>query len=97
MFAHLDSSTLIAILFCAGVAAFFVGSAMDGVLTTDGFGVIGNMIVLLAGGFLAIFMAKHVGIRLATAPDHAIAAVTGGFVTLATLTLTKALLNRFGM
>jgi hypothetical protein len=49
MFAGLTSNEIWIFIALSAAAAFFVGNAMNTLLVRQGFGVLGNMLVLLAG------------------------------------------------
>lgn len=95
MFAQMDTQTLIFVGFAIAAAAFFIGSAMNGVLEGDGFGVVGNMTILVAGAFLGLYIADHfLHIPSFAHAENAVAAVSGGFLSLAFLATLKAVLHR---
>lgn len=91
----LDTEMLVALFMIVAVCSFFIGSMMHGVLEEDGFGVIGNMGVMIAGAFFG-FYAIDVFFYGTNSVQIAVAGVTGGFMTLAITVISKALLNKFG-
>ncbi|HMQ57239.1 MAG TPA: hypothetical protein PKE65_01700 [Rhizobiaceae bacterium] len=76
------------------MAAFFLATAMDGVMGPDGFGLFGNMIILISGFFIGLYIANKYGIRLNNYDLIAIAGIAASFMSLAVLAVMKALLNR---
>lgn len=76
------------------IACFFVGHAMDGVMGSAGFGVLGNMLVLTTGLFLGLFLAEMVGLRLSSVEVLAGAGVVGAFGSLLLLVVIKHLVLR---
>ncbi len=76
------------------IACFFVGHAMDGVIGSLGFGVLGNMLVLTTGLFLGLFMADMIGLRVSKLEVVAGAGLIGAFGSLLLLVLLKHLFMR---
>lgn len=96
MLAHLDTQTLVAITFAIAVSGYFLGAAMDGVLQGDGFGTIGNMVVMMAGAFIGLQVSPMIEVPLDPTVTQGVAAVSGAFIFLALLATIKGLLARFG-
>ncbi len=76
------------------IGCFFVGHAMDGVLGSAGFGLLGNMLVLTTGLFLGLFVAKQIGLPVTRIEVTAGAAMVGAFGSLLLLVLLKHLYLR---
>ncbi len=76
------------------IACFFVGHAMDGVIGSSGFGVLGNMLVLTTGLFLGIFLADLGGLAVSKIEVVAGAGLVGAFGSLLVLVLLKHLFMR---
>lgn len=96
MLNYLDTNMLVAVFMAVAVGSYFIGSLMDGVLEGDGFGKIGNMMILIAGAFLGFFLIEYIIPFGRSSVQVAVAGVSGGFLTLAFLSITKAILNKFG-
>lgn len=96
MIAGMDTTTLlmIGLIVCSG--AYFIASAMDGVMGPDGFGTVPNMIILLAGGFLGLYTMSLAHIPLNDPTMQAVAGITGAFTALAILATLKAIARRLG-
>ncbi|MEM1377842.1 MAG: hypothetical protein AAGG69_10690 [Pseudomonadota bacterium] len=76
---------------------FFVGSAMHGVMGTDGFGPLGNMTIMVAGAISFGFGIEYTPYRFVHDPTIlAVVMVSGAFVTLAFLVLAKLGLTKLG-
>lgn len=76
------------------IGCFFVGHAMDGVIGSSGFGVLGNMLVLTTGLFLGIFLADIGGLAVSKVEVMAGAGLVGAFSSLLALVLLKHLFMR---
>lgn len=94
---EMDTSTLMVFGLVLAACGFFGGLAMNGVLEGDGFGVVGNMVILIAGALIGIYLGSAVRLPLEAMTADAVRAVSGGFVCLTTLALLKNLLSRLGM
>ncbi|WP_421856968.1 hypothetical protein [Oricola sp.] len=96
MIAGIDAFTLVIIGLFITAAAYFIASAMHGVMGPDGFGTIPNMVILLTGGFLATYLMEVLRIPLRDPTGQAVTAITGGFCALALLATLKAVASRLG-
>lgn len=96
MLNYLDTQTLMIVGLAITVGAFFIGSAMDGVLESLAFGTIGNMMILIAGAFLGLYLGDILLPYTHDAVYTAIVGVCGGFISLAVLMTLKAALSKFG-
>ncbi len=94
MFFALDTSTQLFLFTTVALASFFLANAMDGVLGPDGFGVIGNQVIIIAGFYLGIWFGRHYGFFSTNIKIAVICGLTGAFVTMCLLCILKALLNR---
>ncbi len=95
MLNSLDTEMFVALFMVVAVGSFFIGSMMHGVLEEDGFGTIGNMGVLMAGAFFGFYAVDNFFYGTSSV-QVAVAGVSGGFITLALMVISKALLNKFG-
>ena len=91
---NLDTGWLMLIVAIVGIFSFILAMGMHAIMGDDGFGPIGNMVIIACGFFLAIFVANQWGIRLADLKLAAATGLGGAFVCLATLAVAKAALNR---
>ena len=74
--------------------AFALGLMLDGVMTGDGFGALGNTFILTAGVFGGIYIANSYGYYAKDLRWAAIYGLTGAFVLLFSLGLGRAGLRR---
>lgn len=95
MFLQLDMSTQLFLFTTIALASFFLATAMDGVLGVDGFGVIGNQIILVIGFYLGVSLGHYYGYNIRDFKIGVIAGLIGSFVIMFLLSIIKALLNRF--
>lgn len=95
MFLSLDTSTQLFLFTAIVISSYFIASAMDGVLGPDGFGVLGNQFVIIAGFYLGIWGANYLRLPVRDFTNAVISGLVGAFVALLILTIMKALLNRF--
>lgn len=77
-----------------GILSFIVSIALHAVMGEDGFGAIGNCVIITGGFFLAVFVANHLGYRLSDVTMAVGVGLAGAFGCLATLALLKAGLGR---
>lgn len=96
MFGQMDAQTLLVVTFAIAVSGYFLGAAMDGVLQGDGFGTIGNMVILMAGAFIGLRVGPMIELPLEPAVAQGVSAVSGAFIVLAVLATIKGVLARFG-
>ena len=94
MLLDLDMFWLAMAVASVGVVALVLGTALDSLMADDGFGAMGNMIVLTAGFFLGILLANHFGWRFDKLVTACGAGLGGSFVTIAGLAAIKAGLAR---
>ena len=92
----LDTTTLLVLALGIAAGAYFMASAMDGVMGPDGFGTVPNMIILIAGGFVGLYAIDYVHIPLNNATMQAVAGISGAFACLAALAMVKGIANRLG-
>jgi hypothetical protein len=96
MMTGFETTTLLVIGLAIGAGAFFIATAMDGLMGPDGFGTIPNMIILIAGGFFGHYVLGNINMPHNDATIQAIFGVTGGFTCLAFLAMLKAVASRYG-
>lgn len=97
MFNYMDTNALLIMGLIACFAGFFGGMAMNGVLEDDGFGVIGNMLILIAGALIGIQFGQGLRIPFEESIADAVRAITGAFLCLSVLAVAKNVLRRFGL
>lgn len=94
MFDNVSTELMLIMMAGAAAAAFFVGNAMDTVLGSQGFGVFGNMVILLSGFAVGMNVAPGLPSHL-VAPTMVIpAAIAFGFLSLFMLALIKRLVQK---
>lgn len=91
---NLDTSWLMMAIAVVSMLSFLLGLAVDGVMSEDGFGSIGNTMIIIAGFFLAIFVANIYGYHLKDMKLAVAIGLGGAFVALSTLAFAKAVLAR---
>lgn len=91
---NLDFVWLLLAITAVSIVAFGLSIGLDAIMGEEGFGPTGNMVVITAGFFLAIFTANSFGIRLADLTMASVAGITGAFLCLFVLAVLKAALNR---
>lgn len=95
MLLDLGTFWLVMAVTAVGVVALIFGSALDALMSDDGFGPLGNMLVLTAGFFLGILAANHFGWRFDQLVMACGVGLGGAFVAIAGLAAVKASLARF--
>ena len=96
MIAGVDTSTLIIVGLVIVAGAYFIASAMDGVMGPDGFGTLPNMVILLSGGLSGVYIVELMHIPALDPTGRAVTGITSGFCALALLAMLKAIANRLG-
>ncbi len=94
MYGTMSQEVLYGLLVACVIACFFVGHAMDGVMGQAGFGVLGNMLILLTGLFIGIFAADMLGLQMNRTEILVGTAVAGPFAALMLLVLVKLMFLR---
>jgi hypothetical protein len=77
-----------------GVISYFVSLTIDGVFGKDGFGTIGNMVVLTIGFFGGIVVYERVGYHLTNFQVSTYVGVAGALTTFMILAFLKLVLDR---
>ena len=96
MFVGIDTVSLLIIGLAVAAGAYFMASAMDGVMGPDGFGTVPNMVILIAGAFIGLYVIDYLHLPAYDVTSQTVAGITGGFACLAILATLKSLANRFG-
>lgn len=91
---NLDFSWLMMAVAIVAMLSYMFGLALDGVMGSDGFGPLGNTVIVTAGFFLGIFAANSYGITLRDLTLAIGAGLGGAFLSLGLLAGCKAGLNR---
>lgn len=91
MFAGLTSDEIWIFIGLSAAASFFVGNAMNTLLGEQGFGVVGNMIVLLAGFTLGLNVVDYLPVGRVPQVLVIPAAASLAFVMLFCLAVLKRL------
>ena len=92
---NLGFGWLVLMIGCVAILAFILAMALDALMGRDGFGPVGNAVVLTSGFFLSIFLFNSFGYNLADMKWGAGAGVLGAFVAITSLATFKGLLNRW--
>ncbi|MGE0502467.1 MAG: hypothetical protein AB7I79_15860 [Rhizobiaceae bacterium] len=94
MLLDLDPFWLLMAVAAVGVVSLVFGSALDALMRDDGFGPLGNMVVLTSGFFLAIGAANRLGYSFDEVLVASGVGLAGSFLVLVVLSFTKAGLAR---
>lgn len=95
MFFFMDTQVQLYLFTSILLCSFFLASAMNGVLGRDGFGVIGNMVVIATGFYLGLWLGRYYGFSIRNFEVGVLVGLVGSFLSLLSLSVMKALLNRF--
>lgn len=91
-----DTVAFLLFLLVGTAGAYFIGYAMNGVMQEDGFGVLMNTTILMAGGFLGLYASERVYLPFDSITTTSVMVVSGGFLSLALLAVLKGLIRRLG-
>jgi hypothetical protein len=94
MLSNLDASWFVFAVATVAIFGFMLGMALDGVMGDDGFGSMGNMVVITAGFFLGIFAANSWGVHFYDLKIAIGTGLGGAFIAVFFLALTKAGIER---
>jgi uncharacterized membrane protein YeaQ/YmgE (transglycosylase-associated protein family) len=94
MLSNLDFGWLAMAVAAVAIFSFIFGLALDALISDDGFGAIGNMLVLTVGFFLAIVVANRYGHDFDELLNACLFGLGGAFTCFSALTLAKAGLSR---
>jgi hypothetical protein len=94
MLMNLDPTWMIMALTVVAILSFIFGMALDGLLGAEGFGPIGNTVVVTAGFFLGIFAVNLYGIHFYDLKMAVATGLVGAFASLGILAAIKAGLAR---
>jgi hypothetical protein len=94
MLAKLSFFWLSIAVIVVGVLSYFVALTIDGVFGKDGFGTIGNMVVLTAGFFGGIIVYEAAGYYLTNFQVSTYVGVGGALLTFVTLAFFKLILDK---
>lgn len=94
MLMNLDATWLLMAVSAVAILSFIFGMALDGLMGGEGFGPIGNTVVVTVGFFLGIFAANAYGIHFYNVRMAVAVGLCGAFVSLALLAAIKAGLAR---
>ena len=92
---NLQSDSLMMVIVMVAMPAFLFGLILDAVMKSDGFGALGNMVVLTTGFFLGILSFNHYGFRFDDVTFATATGLFGAFTAIFALALIKASLLRF--
>ena len=93
---HVSTDTLIFISTIILIFGFFLGHAMNGVLSEEGFGPYGNMGVIVAGFLGGIYLMQHYGFSMRDYRLAVSGGLIGSFTLLAGTVLWKNVMHRLG-
>ena len=94
MLLDLDPLWLVLAVTAVAVVSMIFGSALDALMGDDGFGPIGNMLVLTSGFFIAVAGANRLGYGFDELAAACGVGLAGAFAALTGLALLKAGLAR---
>lgn len=96
----LDSLSLYELISFATVvfiATYFLGTFVHEIVDAEGFGIVGNAVVLTAGVFIGLYLSAEYNIPQRDYPLVAVCGVAGAFATLSSLIIVKMGLRKLGM
>ncbi|MGL4405442.1 MAG: hypothetical protein ACRCT6_06755 [Notoacmeibacter sp.] len=94
MLAKLTAFWLTMAVTVVAVCSYFVALTVDGVFGKDGFGTIGNMVVLTAGFFGGIAVYERLGYYMHTLQTATLVGIGSALLTFITLALLKLILDK---
>lgn len=94
MLMNLDLTWMMMAIAVVAILSFIFGMALDSLLGSEGFGPIGNTIVVTAGFFLGIYVANSYGIRFHDLKMAVATGLCGAFASLGIVAVVKAGLAR---
>jgi hypothetical protein len=94
MLMNLDPTWMMMSFTVVAILSFIFGMALDGLLGAEGFGPIGNTVVVTAGFFLGIFVANLYGVHFYDLKMAVATGLVGAFACLGVLAVIKAGLAR---
>jgi hypothetical protein len=94
MLLNLDPTWLMMAATVVAIVSFIFGMALDGLMGGEGFGPIGNTVVVTVGFFLGILAANAYGIHFYDVKMAVAAGLCGAFASLGLLAAIKAGLAR---
>lgn len=94
MFWNLDPVWLAMAITVVAILAFMLGMALDALMDEDGFGPVGNMLVMTSGFFVTVTVANQHGIVFRDLAQATATGMVGAFACLTVVALLKAALSR---
>ncbi len=91
---NLEPIWLTILIGCVAIIGFILAMALDAIMQRDGFGPIGNTVVVTGGFFLTIAGFNFFGYRMDDIQYATMAGLAGAFISVAVLAFAKAMLNR---
>lgn len=79
------------------IATYFLGTFLHEIVGAEGFGIVGNAVVLTGGVFLGLYVSAEYGIPQRDYPLLAMCGVAGAFGSLVTFIIAKMGLRKLGM
>lgn len=94
MLMKLDLSWLMMAIATVAMLSYMLSLGLDALMKGDGFGPLGNAILIGGGFFLTILLGNTYGVRFRTLPEATLIGLGGAFSAFIVLTFIKAVLNR---
>lgn len=94
MLMKIDTSWLMMAVATVSILSYMISLGLDALMKGDGFGPIGNAILITAGFFLTIYVGNVRGFTFDSLAQATMVGIGGAFSILLVLTLAKAALNR---
>lgn len=94
MLLDLDSSWLMMAVAAVAILAFIFSLGMDAIMKNEGFGPLGNTVIITVSFFLTILSVNAYGIRFPDLTSAALTGLGGAFGILMLMALIKAGLER---
>lgn len=73
------------------ILSFLLGLCLDAIMGPDGFGAVGNTVLLVAGFFLTISLFNHYGYTFPDLTRATAYGIAGSFATVSVLAVAKAI------
>jgi hypothetical protein len=94
MLMKVDASWLMMAVATVSMLSYMISLGFDALMKGDGFGPIGNAILITGGFFLSIYVGNMQGLRFESVSEASMVGIGGAFGILLVLTLAKAALDR---
>lgn len=91
---NLGAGWLVMAIAVVAIVSFILSLALDAIMRRDGFGPIGNAVVITGSFFLSLYLVNLYGIRFRDVAEAVMMGIGGAFICFFVLALCKVVLNR---